>query len=134
MCRAESTTTPHGSRIEQHHRPAAAEAPVSRDAPSRDRLTGWHMLALVGSAAEVRRRARGAAGDFISEGGRDARTYLYVDGAKWGHTASIVDCALKAFGCPTPRIQVAGKQLPEFPSSSEDGLKRLKMPAGITEC
>ena len=91
--------------------------PVSRDAPSLDRLTGWHMLALVGSAAEVRRRARGAAGDFISEGGRDARTYLYVDGAKWGHTASIVDCALKAFGCPTTRIQVAGKQLPEFPSS-----------------
>ena len=40
-----------------------------------------------------------------SEGGRDARTYLYVDGAKWGHTASIVDCALKAFGCPTTRIQ-----------------------------
>ena len=31
--------------------------PVSRDAPSLDRLTGWHMLALVGSAAEVRRRA-----------------------------------------------------------------------------
>ena len=57
------------------------------------------MLALVGSAAEVRRRARGAAGDFIWRAAM-TRTYFYVDGASGPH-ASIVDCALKAFGRST---------------------------------
>ena len=61
--------------------PVQAVHAGSRDAPSLDRLTGWHMLALAGSAAECA-GARGAAGDFISRAAA-TRHHLYVDGAKW---------------------------------------------------